>query len=222
MHPTEFWRERLEVPTYKVGEAARYARVSPQTVSSWEKTYDQKLPVVSSRASGNGLTFLQLIEVAVVAKLRKHGVKLSAIREARKYFSKRLASNYPFATERFQSDGVDILLDADGMSTIHPHQLIVANENGQYIWREFIQDRLVEFNYGDDGSVIQWKLNGLDSSVVIDPRICFGSPNVSGILTRAILEQHRLGVAVNDISEDYGITRELIADALKFEGIMEI
>ena len=111
--------------------------------------------------------------------------------------------------------------DGQDPGKLKPDQLIVANENGQYIWKDFIQDRLIEFNYGDDGRVIQWKLDGVDSSVVIDPRICFGSPNVKGVRTRAILEQFKLGVPTDDISDDYNIEGKHIADALKFEGVME-
>ena len=31
------WRERLNVPAYRVFEAARYARTSQQTIGNWER-----------------------------------------------------------------------------------------------------------------------------------------------------------------------------------------
>lgn len=217
--PTEFWRERLTLPAYRLGEAASYARISPQTVASWEKVYNHKSSVVSRRDKGSGLSFLELIEVAVVADLRRLGVKLDRIRKARGFFAERLVSKYPFAVEKFKTDGVDILLDVqDSLGSTVSDKLLIANENGQLIWSEFLQKRFHEFNY-DHGIVVQWFVRGRNSELMIDPRICFGAPSVRGIMTRAIKNEWVTGQSVADIAEDFAMPAALVEEALHFEGI---
>jgi hypothetical protein len=52
---TELWRERLTLPAYLVGEAARYADISPQTVSAWHKVEKK---VLSKKDTGVKLSYL--------------------------------------------------------------------------------------------------------------------------------------------------------------------
>jgi uncharacterized protein (DUF433 family)/DNA-binding transcriptional MerR regulator len=217
---TELWRTRLELPAYRVGEAASYAKISPQTIASWEKTYNHKPSVVSRRSKREGLSFLQLIEVAIVAAMRKEGVKIDRIRSARDYFSKTLDSAYPFAQARFKTDGVDILLDFEGPdSGVLKDRLLVANANGQLIWTEVLQRTLKEFNYDPNGGVIAWLVNGVNSEIVIDPKISFGSPTIHGIMTRAIKNEWALGQAVDAIADDFEIQPSQVIEALEFEGM---
>jgi hypothetical protein len=59
------WKRRLFIPNYQVGEAARYAGIDPQTVAAWHKR------MLSKREKRAELSYLQLIELAVVAAARK-------------------------------------------------------------------------------------------------------------------------------------------------------
>lgn len=212
------WKERLETPAYKVGEAARYANVPPQTVAHWERTYADGTSVLRERKKREGLSFLQLIEVAVVAAMRNSGVKLKEIKEARKYFSKILDVQYPFAQARFKTDGVDIFLE-------HPiadkdtfrDKLLAANHNGQWVWSDMLQKRLNEFNYGSEGEVLTWAVNGTDSPILIDPRVCFGAPQVSGIPTKIIESRWKAGEDLEEIAEDFDLELGDVKEALKFE-----
>ena len=95
----EPWRRRLYLPNYQIGEAARYADISPQTVAAWHRI-DKAL--LSQKERREALSYLQLIEVAVVATFRRAGVKLPDIRAARDYAQKTLKSEYPFAQYRFK------------------------------------------------------------------------------------------------------------------------
>src|SRR3974390_1243557 len=83
--PSTLWRERLTVPAYQVGEAAKYAQTTPQTIGNWEKLRGNRRGAVSHRAKRTALSYLQLIEVGVVAAMRKAGVRLPEIKRAREY-----------------------------------------------------------------------------------------------------------------------------------------
>jgi hypothetical protein len=101
---SELWRKRLNVPAYRIMEAARYARTSNQTIRNWEKIRGNS-SVVTGRDDREALSYLQLIEVGVVAAMRQSGVKLDTIRDARKYLSTEFKSPFPFAQYRFKTDG---------------------------------------------------------------------------------------------------------------------
>jgi len=146
---------------------------------------------------------------------------LRKIRDARTYFSRVLNSDTPFATQDFETDGVDILqeMGTPGGETISD-KLLVANSNGQLAWAEFLGDQFLEFQYGD-GIVISWQVNGPESEIVIDPKLSFGAPTIRGIMTRAIKNEWVTGSTLELIAEDFDIPIEVVREALRFEGIFQ-
>lgn len=219
--PGEFWRERLHVPTYRVVDAARYAGTSPQTVNNWQRLREDGRNALSKRDPGQLLTYLQLIELGVVAAMRKAGVKLKVIRKARDYLADRFASQFPFAEYRFKTDGKQLLVDSEELDKADRNKLVVVSENGQYAWKEIIQHVLREFEYPpeDEGPVVRWKVAGVNEPIIIDPRVSFGSPNVDGIATWVLRERYQSGESINDIAGDFDLSGTAIMAALRFEGI---
>jgi uncharacterized protein (DUF433 family) len=211
------WRRRLFLPNYQVQEAARYARIAPQTVVQWQKGQTGAL---APRPHREALSYLELIEVAVVAALRKEGVALWRIREAREYISRTLKSEYPFAQYSFKTDGRGLFIDfAQVVGAKRGFgKLLRPDQQGQLAW-EAVIGRLTEFDYERQGIVIRWHVAGADSTVVIDPRISFGSPMVKGIPTWAIKGRWSAGEPPEEIAEDFGIREKEVMDALSFEGV---
>lgn len=216
----ELWRKRLHLPAYRLGEAAVYSKISPQTVVDWERQSNAKTSALSRRDPKQGLSFFQLIELAVVAEMRRLGVPLNDIRRARDFLSRKWNVQYPFAVLKFKSDGVDILLDHEWDSQNQLNEkLLTANRNGQYVWPFAVHSRLKEFNYGSDGLVESWKVNGRDSEIEINPRVAFGAPHVRGVATAAILQRWKEGMSIAEIAEDLEIAAKLVEEALQFEKI---
>jgi uncharacterized protein (DUF433 family)/DNA-binding transcriptional MerR regulator len=213
----EPWRRRLYLPNYQIGEAAKYADISPQTVAAWHKKINDAL--LSQKEQRAELSYLQLIEVAVVAAFRKAGVKLPDIRAARDYAQRTLRSEYPFAQYRFKTEGKNLWLDygelegEDGRGT-----LVKASQAGQLAWKDII-GRLKEFEYEHEGVVIRWHVAGASSPIIIDPRISFGAPTVGGIPTWIIKGRWNAGESDTDIAEDFGLEKEQVRKALDFEGV---
>ena len=88
------------------------------------------------------------------------------------------------------------------------------------MWKEIVNDLLSEFEYPDgDGLVTGWRVAGRDNPILIDPRIAFGEPQVSGVATWVILNRWESGENLDDIAEDYDLERDSVISALKFEGV---
>jgi uncharacterized protein (DUF433 family) len=218
--PKEFWRSRLFVPNYRVGEAARYAHLSSQTVANWHKPISSnKRGTLSAKDKGASLSYLQLIEVAVVASFRKAGVSLQKIRLAREYVGTKLKAEHPFAEYRFKTDGRDLWMDyAQIEANMGDNKLLVASKGGQLAWSDII-GKLQEFDYENDGLAVRWHVAGLDSEIVIDPRVQFGAPAIEGVPTWVFKGRWESGEDLNEISDDFGLPNSSIIDALRFEGI---
>lgn len=217
----EFWRSRLYVPNYRILEAARYAHLSPQTVAKWHgKPGGNRKPTLSSKEKGASLSYLQLIEVAVVSSFRKAGVQLKKIGAAREYLSKQLEAEFPFASYRFKTDGKDLWMDyAQFEASAGDKTLLAASQSGQLAWSDII-GRLHEFDYENDGELaIRWHVAGRDENVMIDPTIQFGAPSVEGVATWAFKGRWEAGEDIDDIAEDFGVSNSDVLAALRFEGV---
>lgn len=217
---SDFWRARLYVPNYRIRDAARFAHLSSQTVASWHgKPGSNARSTLSQKDKGAALSYLQLIEVAVVASFRKAGVSLKKIHAAREYLQKRWEAEHPFAEYRFKTDGRDLWLDyAQFEANAGDKTLLVASNSGQLAWSDII-GKLQEFDYEDNGLAVRWHVDGTDSPVVIDPRVQFGAPAVEGVATWIFKGRWEAGEPIDEIADDFGIPNSSVLQALRFEGV---
>lgn len=217
-NPTEPWRRRLFLPSYQIAEAARYADISAQTVTAWHKA---NRPTLSKRDHRAALSYMQLIEVAVVAAFRRAKIPLKEIRAAREYARSVLNAEFPFAEYRFKKEGKHLLVDLqdiEGASGRGKH--LVADQGGQLAWDEMIGPLLEDFEYEHEGIVLRWKVAGRSSPIIIDPRIAFGAPTLRGTPTWVIKGRWDAGESDTDIADDFGMRKAEVREALKFEGVL--
>lgn len=216
----EPWRRRLYLPAYQVGDAGRYAQTTVQTVGYWHYRGGDLGPALPGPERRKPLSYLQLVEVAFVATFRALGVSLQRIRRAHEYAAQSLQSEYPFVEYRWQTEGRHMLLDLKEVEyePLFDDLVILGDEHGQEAWKPLLGDRFAQFDYEQELAII-WHVAGHESSVVIDPRVSFGAPTVSGVPTWAIRGRYRAGESVNDIVDDFAITETQVNDALRFEGI---
>ncbi len=212
----EPWRRRLFLPSYQIGEAAAYAQIAPQTVVAWHRI---EAALLARREKRAALSYMQLIEVAVVSAFRKAGVSMPRIRAAREYAARSLKSEYPFAEYSFKEEGKHLWLDSGQIDGVKPGTVVQADQGGQLAWESVI-GRLREFEYEKHGIVLRWHVAGPTSPIIIDPRISFGAPTVKGTPTWVIRGRWDAGESDTDIAEDFGIKKEEVREALKFEGII--
>jgi uncharacterized protein (DUF433 family) len=216
-------RRRLYLPAYRVSEAARYAGTTVQSVTYWHYGGGQLGPALPGSERRRPLSYMELIEVAFVAFFRNLGVPLQRIRRARDYIAQNFNAEFPFVEYRFKSEGAHLLMDFEEAESIDDfHQVIVADAGGQLAWESMMADKFAEFDYellGADMLALIWHVAGRNSKVVIDPRVAFGAPNVSGVPTWALKGRFKAGESLDDIVEDFAISEGDALDALNFEGI---
>lgn len=208
------WRRRLLLPAYQIKEAADYAQISAQTVVAWHQIEAALLKEREQRAA---LNYLQLIEVAVVAAFRKAGVQMKNIRKARNWAAHELKSEYPFAEYKFKENAKHLYLDSQQID-VKEDIVVQADAEGQLEWASII-GRLNEFEYENKGIVLQWHVAGKGSPIIIDPRISFGSPAIKGVATWILRGRYDAGESDTDIADDFGLERDEVREALRFEGV---
>ena len=216
------WYDRVHVPAYSIAEAARWADVHPNTIRYWYYG-SGKGPglVLPGKERRTPLTYIQLAEVAFVSTFRHLGVELHRIRDAHRYLVESMGVEDPFAQYRFLTEGIHVLLN---LGQLQPEfasdvdKLIVADRGGQTAWGPMLSNRFAEFDY-EHGVVVRWHVAGVDSSVIIDARIAFGTPSVRGIKTRALRGRSKAGVSDSALERDFGLTAKEVRDALRFEGL---
>ena len=216
------FKRRLYLPAYRVGDAARYARTATQTVAYWHYGGGQHGPALPGSQRRQPLSYMKLIEVAFVAFFRKLGLPLQRLRAARMYAAQNLNSEFPFAEHRWKTEGYHLLMDLDQFEHSDDFMVVVADQGGQLAWEELVADKFAEFTYEPVGSekwALRWHPAGRHSKVVIDPRISFGAPIVEGLPTWVIKGRWDAQESVEEIIEDFEITREAVLDGLRFEGI---
>lgn len=208
------WRRRLVLPAYQIKEAADYAQISTQTVVAWHRIEAALLKEREQRAA---LSYMQLIEVAVVAAFRKAGVQMKNIRKARAWAAHELKSEFPFAEYKFKENARHLYLDSQQID-VKENTVVQADAEGQLGWASII-GRLNEFVYEDEGIVLQWHVAGKSSPIIIDPRISFGSPAIKGIATWILRGRYDAGESDSDIADDFGLEKNEVREALRFEGV---
>jgi uncharacterized protein (DUF433 family) len=208
-----------------VKEAAAIAGVTSRTVSAWHYGYKvsefkrSKSVFATEREKGRPLSYLELVEVAFVAKFRDMGMPLKDIRTANDYLSKLWSVEYPFGQLKLKTEGRNILASFDTTE----RYLHAASKGGTMLWDEHVDARIREFTYEFD-LAIRWHPRGQSVPVIVDPRLSFGSPILerSGIATWIIRERHDAGEEHDEIADDFGITIADVHMALEFEGVEPI
>jgi uncharacterized protein (DUF433 family) len=211
----EPWRKRLHLPAYQVGEAARYAGISANTVLAWHNSDERRL--LTEKQDRERLSYLQLIELAVVAAFRKARIPIPAIRAARIYLTREMSSKHPFAEFQFKRYGKSLFTESEVSGR---KELLKVTQAGQLAWREIIGPVLQEFEYEHEGLAIRWHVAGPSSSIIIDPRLSFGAPTIKGVPTWIVKGRFDAGESDSMIAEDFGMDVMSVREALRFEGVL--
>lgn len=213
------WLRRLYLPAYSVTEAAHYADTSPQTVSHWYYYGGRVGPAIPGKEKGKPLSYLQLIEMAFVATMRKEGLTLQKIRKTREYASQTFNVEYPFAQLRWKTEGTHLLLELkDIVGETDVDRLIAGDMAGQIGWKPLMAERFKQFVY-EEGLALIWHVRGTECPIKIDPRISFGAPTIRGLPTWIIKGRWLAGETIQEIEEDFHIDPQSIKYAFEFEGI---
>jgi uncharacterized protein (DUF433 family) len=209
-------------PRYSFAEADRIARVTRGTSRRWLKGYEYwysfeerrvSPPVTPGQGSREAVSFVDLMEVAAIGKLREKGFSLRRIRQINEYCMLALQRERPLVTETFRVRGQDIFINASQGVLLN-----VGYEAGMQAWEEVLDPFLETVEYENE-LVRRWWPLGRDVGVLVDPDYGFGLPVIAGtgIRTEIIAERKRAGDSTKEITYDFGVTTDQIEDALRWE-----
>jgi len=214
-------RDPREIPAYPPVEAARYIGLPLSTLRAWTRGQRGFEPIITLPPDSDGqLSFYNLVEAFVANGLRrKHSVPVQRLRRAVDSLSRLLPdSRHPLAELDLQTFARDVYLDEKGA-------LVNLSRGGQLGVRRLLEDVLERVEKDVTGLAARLypftRPESLASPrvVVIDPRISFGRPVISGtgIPTAVIHERWKAGDSVSALAEDYHRKPEEIEEALRYE-----
>ncbi|MEM8722132.1 MAG: DUF433 domain-containing protein [Cyanobacteria bacterium P01_G01_bin.39] len=216
------------IPTYSIGDAARYLRIPRSTIRSWTVGHSYRVkdgssffhPLIDiSQQKPYLLSFTNLVEVHVLRAIRQHHkIQLNRVREALDFIGDRFQVPHPLAKEDFRTNGVDLFIERYG-------ELINASSGGKEELKEALNAHLERIEPDDSGLAIKLypftRSDEIDNPrlVVIDPRIAFGRLTIAGtgIVTNILKERYWAGDSIEDLAEDYDCDRLSIEEAIRCE-----
>jgi uncharacterized protein (DUF433 family) len=217
------------LPAYTLAEAAHYLSIPRATITSWLRGRPYPTvagprffkPVFEAPQSKTGsVSFVNLVEAHVLNAIRReHHIPLDKVRIAVEYLRQEFGSKHPLAEHRFETNGIDLFVDRYG-------NLINASRAGQMAIRELLQLSLrrIEWDKKAGYAVRLYPFTrkpfpDAPKSVVIDPKISFGRPVISGtgIPTAVVAERYKAGDSIEQLATDYSREPSEIEEAIRCE-----
>jgi len=210
---------RLTRPLYRYVEADRLAGLTRGTAKRWLSGYRyasaagetlSRPPV--ARASAQDVSFLELVELAVIGGLRRRGFSLAEIHRVVAFCEHELKTSCPLASMEFKTGGHDIFVDRGS------HLLNVLRRRGAQAWNEVLGPFLDALDYEGQFARRWWPL-GHAVAVVVDPELGFGLPVVagSGVRTEIVAERLEAGDPLEQVASDFNLARDQVEQAREFE-----
>jgi uncharacterized protein (DUF433 family) len=216
-------------PAYPFAEAAHYLNVPLSTLRSWflGTTYRQagakrsfKAVIRLDGSTKDGLSFLNLVEAHVLAGIRRtHGIPLPRVREAIGFVQRKLELERPLIAARFQTDGVDLLVE-------HLGKLVNASRDGQLEMAGVVRASLRRIVRDPNGVPIKLypftrrsRESDSPAPVEIDPNVAFGRPVLIGraVPTAVLADRFKAGDSLQELADDYDATAVEVEEAIRCE-----
>jgi uncharacterized protein (DUF433 family) len=220
-----------DIPAYSFTEAARYLGIPPATLRSWIvgqyyrddkdiRRFFKPLIMLSSAAKKKRLlSFTNLVEAHVLCAIRKHyGVPMPRVRNAIKFIQESFGTEHPLIEKEFRTDRVDLFIDKLGTlvtASTKTHQTVIRQALDVHLERiEWDKDGLAARLY----PFIRFEhVATAPKVIVIDPRISFGRPIVSGtgVPVDVIVDRFYSGDSPEELAEDYRCDKIQILEAIR-------
>ncbi len=145
-----------------------------------------------------------------LAALRKAGVPLQQIRPALELVRGKLGVSYALASQRLYVVGAQLLWEVSAEGELDPdaRRALIVLRDGQYVFREVIENYLRRIEYAQDGYADRVELPGYEvARIIADPEVNFGLPFFlqTGTPVSAVLSRLRAGELLPDVADDFDL-----------------
>jgi len=202
------------IGVYSIPEAARYAKIHPNTLRYWFAGAGTHPPIRGAEIKSEefkALTFLDLIEAVAIRSLRvDYDVPLQRIREAVKNAKSRYGIDYPFAHQSHKT----VLIGRD-LHIFLPREnspvQITGRAVGQQSFKPCIERYMADLDFDANGMAYIYRAYQFkNQEIILNPKIQFGEPIVkengytAETLYRAAIAEGSIDRAAHlyDVSED--------------------
>lgn len=225
LHQLYAGREAYYLPVYSVREAAHLTGISPTTVREWSRIGPR--PLVDKAGPGGALSFLNLVELYVLASIRhQHQVPLERVRQALDYVRRQWGKESPLAKQQFETDGADLFVRA-----LNNELLINASRHGQVAIEEVMGAYLQRIERASDGFPLRLfplyrshadtvdEVRQAPALIAVDPALSFGRPVLvqANIPVDVVLSRYRAGDSISELAEDFCLPIPHIEEAIRYQ-----
>lgn len=225
--PDYFSTDARQRPLYTVAVASRLMGVPAPTIRSWVRgrTYSKSdgqeafwpRLIEPPNDPANRLSFWNLLELQALRALRgRHEVDIPAVREALEVAQKEYGIERLLVHESLRTLAGQLFLDSYG-------DLVHLSRSSRYVLGDMWAKLAERIDFGTDRLGMRlrpWLRDapGIDI-VLIDPAVAFGRPTVKGIRADVLRSRFESGEDVAMIAEDFGLQKEEVEQAIRFDEI---
>jgi len=230
--PEGYWNI-LDTPAYPTAEAARLVRLSRGRVKRWLEGYEfeyetksqpfirhsRKKPVIrdSQYRSSAYVSFLDLIDLLLIREFLKQGFSLQELRLLFDEVRERKQIHH-LAYETFFTLGKNVFWEMSQGS------LMKLSSGGQLALSQLITELGHQIDFDEETKIaIRWFPMHPDRNVVIDPRVSFGHPIISGrrITTSALFDLYNAEKQdAEHVCKWMNISSDQLESAVRFESLL--
>lgn len=207
---------------YSFAEADYIANVRRGTSQRWLTGYVYQRgaeritrpPVTDRPKVSDGASFIDLVEIVAIGRLRAIGFSLPAIRRVVQHCRDLFKAERPLVTLQFKTDGREIFV-REGSQLVE-----VLRRKGMQAWSEVLSPFLEQLDYAESVQMAcRWWPLGKDHPVVVEPDYGFGRPVIAGkgVRVEIIVERFAAGDSTAQICEDFNLAPEQVEAALRFD-----
>ncbi len=207
------------MPMYGAAEVGHYLALPASTIRAWSGAGGRAGLITPAKREPLTLSFWNLVEIYVIATIRRHHqVDMAKLRTALDFAERELGTPRPLIHQAFLTDGVHLFVEELG-------RLINASRRGQLAIRKLIDSSLSRIERDEEGlamRVFPWRGDPTEPAYLeLNPMRASGRLAVvgTGIPTEVLASRARAGDSVDALARDYGIEREKIAAALAWEEV---
>lgn len=222
----------LTAPRYRIAHAARIAGRPVPTIRHWVGRSTRAgpgLPPVidcqdQSDRKGVKISFLDVVEIVVIAAMRRNDMSLQRIRDARTHMRDELGIAHPFAVVLMRGSGKHMTYELIGQS--HRGDLAGSGQISAPPYdRQGFTDmagKLFDFEpLPAEGLAVATRIypRGRSVPLVSDPHVRGGRVTIRGtsLTTDVVQGRAASGDPIGLIADDFSVTEEEVNAAIAFE-----
>jgi uncharacterized protein (DUF433 family) len=196
---------------------ARYTELPPNTVRAWFTSANAAIfkPTYTRDSRHFAVSFLDLIDVLVVGRLRGKGVSMQMIRKVYDAMRTDFGVEHPFSHEFILTDGKRVFMQS--AKTVKAQAVIEIVSKQNYM-ETVMRPYLERVDYSSRSFMAErWRI--LDG-VVIDPQVNFGKPTVLGTNTSTYILANAFHANREDtpmVADLFEVRPEDVVHAVEFE-----